>query len=174
MTQLLSLQAIEQPAAQVAERLRHYEPGVTPPEEVQDAVQTVLALSTLTLVAWDAVQRLIQRGAEGGRARALVGKVSATVQAWLGNVRTVVGWIPQWHQAGGAPLAGLDLLTDLERKLDETHSQAQRLLAFLNAPPPSLAPEILGRIEATGAAGDQAEYLDAETFLAHRRASQGP
>jgi hypothetical protein len=103
VTQLLSLQAIEPPAAQVAERLRQYKPGITPLAVVQDALQTVLALGTLTLVAWDAVQQLIEKGAEGGRARAFVGKFSAAAQAWLVNVRTTISWVPQWQQQGGAP-----------------------------------------------------------------------
>src|SRR5262245_31557960 len=94
MAELTSLQASEElvthMAPKMAERLRAFEPTVTPPEEVQDAVRTLLALANLTLSAWEAVQQLINKGIEGGQARLLVGKVRVVVEAWLANVRIAV------------------------------------------------------------------------------------
>jgi len=173
MAGLTSLQVSEDSAAQFSEGLRQYNPAVTPPEEAQDAIHTALKLADLALTAWDAVQRLVDKGSEGGRARALVGKVYATIGAWLVNVRAVIGWVPQWREQGGAPLSGLDQLRDIERRLEEAHSLAERLLAFVNEPPPSLAPEILERSEAAGAADDNTQYLSAQDFLARVRARRG-
>src|SRR5437667_1253415 len=117
MAELTSLEVSEDLAAQVTENLRQYEPAVTSVEEAQDAVQTILALADVTLMAWMAVQRLVDKGIEGGRARSLVAKVCTTVQAWLVNLRFAIDWMREWHRQGGAPLTGLNELRQLEAQL---------------------------------------------------------
>jgi hypothetical protein len=176
-----SLDTSEALAQQVAGRFRKYESAVTAPkeaqnavfEEAQHAVSEVLVNVALTLFAWDVVQRFVDQGAEGGQARNFVGKVCAAGRAWLENTRIAISWAARWHEHGGAPLSELDQLQHFERRLDAALAEAEQLLAFVNEPPPSLAPEVLERIEAAGGADDTSQYLSSQEFLARVRARLG-
>jgi len=153
MAELANLQATEeliaQMAPQMAERLRQYEPKVTPPKEVQYAIHTLLALANLTLLVWEAVRQRTNKTENPDDVRLRAAKMRLVVEAWLANVRIAIQWIPQWHKQGGAPLSGLDKLSDLERGLEEAHSQAEQLSAVAHGQPPPLSPEGLQSIQST-------------------------
>jgi hypothetical protein len=153
----------------MAERLRQWEPSANPTQEVLDAVRAAGTMASLTLYAWDAVQQFVGKGAEGGQARQFVEKALLGLAAWLVNIRIAIRIAEKWHET---PLS-LDELRHLENRLQQAHSSAEQLLAFVNGPPPALGQDALERIEAAGQADDKTEYLNAETFLARTRARKG-
>ena len=168
MPELMSLLGSER-AEQVAEKLRQCEPSAPPTEEVLDAIRAAGTMASLTLYAWEAVQQSVGKGAEGGRAREFVGKTFLALATWLMNIGIAIRIEEQWHERVASPLS-LDELRHLENRLQQAHSSAEQLLAFVNGPPPALPQGVLERIEAAGRADDKTEYLDAQTFLAHTRA----
>jgi hypothetical protein len=157
---------------QIAARLREYQSNATPKakEEVQDAIRAAGKIASLTLYAWDAVQQSIAQGAEGGRARELVEKAFPVLAMWLTNIRIAIRIAEQWPQK--APFS-MDELRTLETSLQQAHSSAEHLLAFVNVPPPALSKDTLAMIEAVGQGKDTTEYLEAEAFLARTRARMG-
>jgi hypothetical protein len=159
-------------AEQIADRLRQCEPSAAPTEEVLDAIRAAGTMASLTLYAWDAVQQFVAKGAEGGRAREFVGKAFLALATWLMNIRIAIRIAEQWHERVASPLS-LDELRHLENGLEQAHSSAEQLLAFVNGSPPALSQEVREKIEAAGQADDKTEYLDAETFLARTRAHKG-
>jgi len=159
-------------AEQVAERLRQYEPGAAPTEDVKEAIRAAWTMANLTLYAWDAVQQVVGKGVEGGRARELAGKAFPTVAMWLTNIRSAINIAEQWHESIALPLP-LDELRHLENRLQQAHSSAEQLHSLANRPPPALPQDVLERIEAAGQADDKTEYLDAEVFRARTRARKG-
>jgi hypothetical protein len=118
------------------------------------------------------LQQLIANGVEGGRARELAKKTLETLRVWHANISIAIRPVEQWHEKVHFAFS-LDELRNLEKRLQEAVSRAERLLEFISREPPDLPHEALDRIEAMARDEDKTEYFDSETFLARMRAHAG-
>jgi hypothetical protein len=159
-------------AERLAEELRQYKVGTQPTENVWEAIRAVRTMANLTLFAWDALQEFVGRGVEGGRATEMVWKFSSVAAMWLANIGVAARIIRGWVHVVPIPFPGGEL-QNLEDRLQQAHSSAERLLALISGPPPALAEDQMRMVEAAGQADHERECLNAETFLARMRAHKG-
>jgi hypothetical protein len=159
-------------AEELVEKLPQYEPGASPSLDVREAVRAAGTMANLALFSWNALQQLVANGVEGGRARELVENAALTLSTWRTNISIAIRPVEQWQEKVAFAFS-LDELRNLENRLQEAYSMAERLLQFVSSHPPELPQEVLDKLEAIGRDDDPTSYLDSDTFLARMRAHAG-